>query len=71
MKVTIQIHYKANDIGILQRGTFPLKNRQPKEVAFQWWKQIKKEIPIDNLEKVLCNGEDITEIIQGMEQEIE
>lgn len=70
MNVTIQIFYRsaASGSGILQRASFPLKGRQPQQVAFDWWQQIQREMHVASLEKVLCNGEDITEIIKDMDK---
>lgn len=70
MTVTIQIIYRSAASGskILQRGSFPLKWRHPQEVAFDWLQQIKREMHFDNLEQLLCNGEDITEIIKEMDK---
>ena len=70
MTATIQIIYRSAASGskILQGASFPLRGRQPQEVAFDWWKQIKREMPVDSLVQCLCNGEDITEIVKEMDK---
>jgi hypothetical protein len=64
MTVSIQFFYIGNGTRVMQKASFPLKGRQPEEVAFAWWKQIKREMYVDELEKVICNGEDITQIVK-------
>jgi hypothetical protein len=66
---TIQIIYKSAISGskILQRGSFPLKGNQPWEVAFDWWTKIQREMHVDSLEHVLCDGHDITQQIEDMD----
>lgn len=52
----------------MQRGSFPLRGRKPKKVAFDWWKKIKREMPFSaELSELLIDGEDKTEIIKKME----
>lgn len=51
----------------MQKAVFPLKGRHPAEVAFDWWKQIKREMHVNELEKVICDGQDITAIIKDMD----
>jgi hypothetical protein len=68
MTVTLQIIYRSAVSGskILQRGTFPLKGKLSWEVAYDWWKKIQREMHIDSLEQVLCDGQDITQQIREM-----
>jgi hypothetical protein len=67
--VTIQIIYRSALSGckILQGGSFPLKGRKVEKVAFDWWKQIQREMNVDRLEQVLCDGEDITQLVKNMD----
>lgn len=69
MNVVIHIHYIANDMGVLRRGSFPLKSRNPEEVAYEWWKQIKRESYVNlELDKVIADGEDITQLVKELEK---
>ncbi|TWE06386.1 hypothetical protein FB550_102408 [Neobacillus bataviensis] len=69
MNVTIEIHYKA-DSRIMQRASFPLRGRKVEVVAFQFWKDIKKELPYNSeLEEVLAANEDITEQVKDLERQ--
>lgn len=69
MNVLIQIFYTTNDNSVLRRGSYPLKNRKPEEVAYEFWKWIKKEHPYScELEKVIANGEDITQLVKKLEK---
>ena len=68
MNVIIEIHYISNGNKVMQRGSFPLRGRKPEKVAFDWWKQIKREMPFGaELSELLIDGEDKTEIIKEME----
>jgi hypothetical protein len=71
MNVTIQIHYITieNEGRILQRGSFPLKRRKPEEVAYEFWKWIKREMTVEiELEQVIADGEDITKLVKELEK---
>lgn len=69
MNVSIRIDYKS-DSKITQSGTFPLRGRKPEQVALAFWKQIKKETSYRGiLEKVLADGEDITELVRNLEKD--
>ncbi|WHZ03408.1 hypothetical protein QNH48_01535 [Neobacillus sp. YX16] len=69
MNVLIQIFYTTNDNSVLRRGNYPLKNRKPDEVAYDFWKWIKKEHPYPcELEKVIVNGEDLTLLVKNLEK---
>jgi hypothetical protein len=69
MNVNIEIHYMS-DTKILQRGTFPLRGRSPAWVALEWWKHLKKEMSYHAvLDKVFCNGEEITEQVKELEEQ--
>jgi hypothetical protein len=68
MTVLIVIHFISSDNKIMQRGSFPLKGKTKEQVAFEWWKKIRREMPYGGeLEKVLADGEDITEKVKEME----
>jgi hypothetical protein len=59
----------ANDNKVHRRGEFQLKGKQPEEAAWEFWKWIKREHPWEvELEKVLCEGENITEEVKKLEQ---
>ncbi|WAA13509.1 hypothetical protein [Fervidibacillus halotolerans] len=69
MNVTISIHYKKNDVKVVQRGTFPVDYRRFKEneqlevtnVAKGFLSDIKKEMGKIDIEKVTYNEKyDIT-----------
>jgi hypothetical protein len=46
-----------------------LRGKKPEAVAFNWWKQIRKEMPYwPELVKVMCDGEDITEKVMELEK---
>lgn len=70
MTVAIKIIYKSAVSGckILQGASFQLKGRQLMEVALNWFREIQREMNVGSLEQVLCNGEDITEIIKEMDK---
>lgn len=69
MNVTIEIHYIAAS-RIAQIGSFPLRGKQPVQVALDFWKQIKKEMSYHaKLEKVIVNGDkDITDLVKELEK---
>jgi lysylphosphatidylglycerol synthetase-like protein (DUF2156 family) len=71
MNVTIQIHYieVESETGILQRGSFPLKGKKREQVAYNWWRQIKREMTVEiAIEQVIADGEDITELVMKLEK---
>lgn len=56
MSILIQIFYTTNDNSVLRRANYPLKNRKPEAVAYEFWKWIKKEHPYPyELGKVIGN----------------
>jgi hypothetical protein len=72
MNIVIKIYYKALEVNSksYRSGLFPLKGKSPEEVAFDFWKWIKNEEPL-NLEllKVIVDGDqDITEKIKELER---
>jgi hypothetical protein len=69
LNITIEIHYKG-DSKALRRGSFPLRGRKPEWVAFDFWKQIKKEMPYPvKLEEVIAAGEDVTQQVKELEKQ--
>jgi hypothetical protein len=69
MNVIIEIHYIA-DSRIAQKASFPLRGKQPVQVALDFWKQIKKEMSYyAKLEKVIVDGKkDITDLVKELER---
>lgn len=69
MNVSIRIDYISSS-KVSQLASFPLKGRKREQVALQWWKQLKKDTSNrGTLEKVLANGEDITQLVKDLEKE--
>lgn len=70
MNVTIQIHYISNKIKVLKRGSFPLKGKKREVVAFDWWRKIRRDMPFGaELEQIIADGEDITDLVKELEKE--
>ena len=69
--VIIQIHYTSiANTKSYQKVVIPLKGRKPEMAAYQFWKWIKSQTPIDIfLGKVLCEKEDITELVLELEKQ--
>jgi glycerol-3-phosphate dehydrogenase len=68
MTVLIVIHYISNDNKVMQRGSFPLRGKTKEQVAYEWLKQIKRQMPYyEELEKIIADGEDITDLIKKLE----
>ncbi|OIK17209.1 hypothetical protein BIV60_00535 [Bacillus sp. MUM 116] len=69
MNVSIEFHFISNENKVMRRGEFPLRRKRPEEVAFEFWKQIKREMPFDGeLVRVKASGEDITELVMELEK---
>ena len=69
MNITIEIHYISNKNKVMQRGSFPLRKRKREDVAFEWLKQIKRQMPYyEELEQVLADGEDITKLVKEIDE---
>lgn len=71
MNVLIQIHFKTIDYEskTSQTGEFKLRGRKAEYIAFDFWRQVQRESRVDLvLEKVLCEGEDITELVREIEK---
>jgi hypothetical protein len=68
MNVIIKIHYISNDNKILRRGSHPLRGKTKEQVALEFWKWIKMEHPFEcELEKILVDGEDETQLVKDLE----
>ncbi|RDU34713.1 hypothetical protein DRW41_22065 [Neobacillus piezotolerans] len=68
MQITITIDYHTNQ-SISMSGTFPLRGRKPEKVAFEWWKEIKRDSFNPVLEKVIINGDrDVTELVKTLDK---
>ncbi|CRK83005.1 hypothetical protein [Neobacillus massiliamazoniensis] len=67
-KISFEIHYKAYN-RTTQRSSFLLIGRKTEQVAFEWWKQIRKEMSFHTeLDKVIVNGDqDVTDIVKELE----
>jgi hypothetical protein len=71
MYVTIDIHYVYRDSRIMRGGNFPVnkanyqkdKTRESAIVAYKFIEQIRSEQSEAMIEKVICNGVDITEYL--------
>jgi hypothetical protein len=67
MTVLIVLHYISNDNKVMQRGSFPIRGKSKEQVACEWLRQIKKQMPYyEELEKVTADGEDITEKVKEL-----
>ena len=67
MKAHIQIHYTYNGVTAMQQGSFYIKRSIP-YTAYEWIEEIRKMFPGMKIEKVLGNGEDITDEVREMEK---
>ncbi|MDR4948122.1 hypothetical protein [Neobacillus cucumis] len=68
MNITIEIHYIASS-RLMQKGSFPLRGKKAEQVALQFWKDIKKELPFNaELEQVVAANEEITKLVKEMEK---
>jgi hypothetical protein len=71
MNTSIRIDFIAVDTSskAYRSGTFELKGRKPEKVAYDFWKWIQKEVPVElQLEKVIIDGVDITELVKELEK---
>jgi hypothetical protein len=66
LNIIISIRYNSPAGPVLQQGEFYLKGKKPEEIAFNWWKQIQREVYTDDLISVEVNGEDITDKIKPL-----
>ena len=69
MNVLIQISYISRDNNVMRRGSFQLNGRTKEKVAFDWWKKIQREMPFGaDLEQVIIDGEDITDLVKELDK---
>ncbi|WP_419955953.1 hypothetical protein ACN6MT_11430 [Neobacillus niacini] len=70
MTAVVEIHYQVTSRAY-QKGSFELRGRTKEQIAFEFWKQIQKNMSYHaELEKVICDNEDITEkVIKQVEEE--
>lgn len=69
MDYVIRVDYTSNDNKVMQRGTFPIKRRTSEQAAYDFWRQIKREMPFEcYLEKVVVDAEDITEKVMELDK---
>jgi hypothetical protein len=68
MNSLIQISYISRDNNVMRRSSFQLNGKTKEKVAFDWWKKIQREMPFGaDLEQVLVDGEDITDLVKELE----
>jgi hypothetical protein len=69
MHVLIVIHYISADNKVMQKGSFPLRGKTKEQVAYEWLRQIKRQMSYyEELEKVTADGEDITDKVKELEK---
>lgn len=71
MNITIRIIYTAIEVESksMRSGSFPPKGRKPEMIAYEFWKWIRKEEPLElKLEKVVVDGEDITDLVKKIDE---
>lgn len=69
MNARIQITYLTEGGRAQQSGTFPLRGRSVEVVAYEWLKQIKRQVTYRELISVIVDGkEDITDKVLEMEK---
>jgi hypothetical protein len=68
MNVSIRIDYIASS-KVSQTASFPLRRRTKEQVAYEWWKYLKKETSYRaTLDKVFADGDDITDLVKELEE---
>jgi hypothetical protein len=70
LNVSIRIDYISSS-KISQSGSFPIyRGQKPEQVALKWWKELKKEAGYRaELQRVLSDGNDVTELVKNLEEE--
>jgi hypothetical protein len=70
MNVAVRIDYiTENGNRITQQGSFPKRRKTPEQVAHEFWRWIKREMPSEIfIERVMADGEDITEKVKEIEE---
>lgn len=66
MKILIKIHYTYRGVNALQRGYFPLK-RSISYTAYEWLKQLRRQMPGMKVKKILHDEVDITDEVRKIE----
>jgi hypothetical protein len=69
--VIIEIHYRAGNSRISQKGSFRLRGKKPEHVAFEFWQQLRTKLPYYiELERIIVNGhQEITELVKEIESQ--
>lgn len=53
----------------MRRGSFRITSKKKEQVAYDFWKWIKGDSPYSvKLEKVICDGEDITQMVKEIDE---
>lgn len=77
MNIIIRIIYQGSAAKLMQRGSFPVNTKRFKEnadqeaarVAFEWLKQIKREMHVNGIVEVVYDGEkNITELVKKLDK---
>jgi hypothetical protein len=70
MNVAVRIDYiTENENRITQQGSFPQKGRTHEEVAYEFWRMIKREMPSEIfIERVMADGVEITDKVKEIEE---
>lgn len=67
MNIPINLLYISQGMNVHRSGTFTAKGRSKEKVVIDWIQEIKKEMDVDEIVKVIFNGdENITEEINKM-----
>ncbi|OIK13005.1 hypothetical protein BIV60_15115 [Bacillus sp. MUM 116] len=71
MTLTIEVRYITANNRISQKRSFVLRGKKPEQVAFEFWQQLRTEMPYHaDLEKVIANGDqDLTEVVKELESQ--
>lgn len=57
MRTTIQLTFLSYSIRVYRSGTFPLRGRTPSKVLEDWINEIKREMDVEQILKVVIDGE--------------
>jgi uncharacterized protein (UPF0218 family) len=67
MNVTVAITFLSRGIRVQRKGAFQKRGRPPEKVAADWIQEIKKEMDVEGLIKIIVDGkEDITELVKNL-----
>ena len=70
MTVIIQIHYTSSGSRSYQKTEYQLRGKSKEQAALVFWKWIQRNLPFGGeLEQVLCEKEDITELVLELERQ--